>query len=62
MIAGMGGLTSGFSDLADGQDKAQMMSPMAILNNLEGGNMLMGPQIKALTSGGKQKAIAGGSS
>ena len=42
MIGGMGGLTAGYSDLIDGQEKAEMMNPMAIMSNLEGGKMLMG--------------------
>lgn len=46
MVAGMGGLSSGFMDLVDGQDKAQMMNPQAIMQNLEGGNMLMAPQMR----------------
>ena len=48
MIAGMGGLTSGFSDLAHAEDKAEMMNPLAIMGNLEGNKMLMGPQMKAI--------------
>jgi hypothetical protein len=52
MVAGMGGLSQGFIDLADGQDRAQMMSPQAIMGNLEHGNMLMGPNMRpAITSG-----------
>ncbi len=52
MVAGMGGLSQGFMDLVEGQDRAQMMSPAAIMSNLEHGNMLMGPQMRpALTSG-----------
>ena len=43
MVAGMGGLSQGFLDLADGEDRAQMMNPAAIMGNLEHGNMLMGP-------------------
>lgn len=46
MVGGMGGLTSGFSDLADGQDRANMMNPAAIMSNLEHGNMLMGPAMR----------------
>ena len=43
MVAGMGGLSQGFVDLADGQDRAQMMNPAAIMGNLEHGNMIIGP-------------------
>lgn len=53
MVGGMGGLTSGFSDLADGQDRANMMNPAAIMSNLEHGNMLMGPAMRpAITAQG----------
>lgn len=34
MVAGMGGLTQGFSDLADGEDRAQLMSPQNIVGIL----------------------------
>ena len=34
MVAGMGGLTQGFSDLADGEDRAQLMNPQNIVGNL----------------------------
>jgi len=27
MVAGMGGLMNGFSDLADGEDRQQLMNP-----------------------------------
>ena len=43
MVAGMGGLSQGFMDLVEGQDRANMMNPNAIMGNLEHGNMIMGP-------------------
>ena len=52
MVAGMGGLSQGFIDLAEGQDRAQMMSPQAIMGNLEHGNMLMGPNMRPAITGG----------
>ncbi len=42
----MGGLTQGYSDLADGQDKQQMMGQAAIMGNLQENKMLMGPQMQ----------------
>ena len=55
MVAGMGGLSQGFMDLVEGEDRAQMMSPNAIMGNLEHGNMLMGPNMRpAITSGQQQ--------
>lgn len=49
----MGGLSQGFVELADGQDRAQMMNPQAIMSNLEHGNMLMGANMRtpAITNG-----------
>ena len=35
MVGGMGGLT-GFSDLADGQERADMQDPAAIMSNVAG--------------------------
>lgn len=34
MVAGMGGLMNGFSDLADGEDRQQLMNPQQIVGNL----------------------------
>ena len=52
MVGGMGGLTS-FSDLADGEDRAQLMSPTAIMNNLN--------EAKMIGAGSSNlKAISGG--
>jgi len=34
MVAGMGGLTSGFSGLADAQDRNDMMNPNRIMENV----------------------------
>ncbi|CDW85039.1 UNKNOWN [Stylonychia lemnae] len=68
MTAGMGGLTQGFMDLVEGQDKQDFQNPAAIMSNLQGGNMLMGSQMKAIGSSGSgvgsrgQKAIGNGNS
>ena len=51
MVAGMGGLTQGFMDLVEGQDKLEFQNPQAIMSNLEHGNMIMGSQMKAISSG-----------
>lgn len=40
MVAGMGGLTAGFSDLADDQDRMDMMSSNKIMENLKGSKMI----------------------
>eukprot|EP00350_Pseudokeronopsis_sp_OXSARD2_P006002 CAMPEP_0170541416 /NCGR_PEP_ID=MMETSP0211-20121228/1153_1 /TAXON_ID=311385 /ORGANISM="Pseudokeronopsis sp., Strain OXSARD2" /LENGTH=66 /DNA_ID=CAMNT_0010844129 /DNA_START=532 /DNA_END=732 /DNA_ORIENTATION=- len=60
MIAGMGGLTQGYSDLVEGEDKNQMMNPQAIMDNLQGGKMLKGGQMAAIGNGVGPKAITGG--
>ena len=39
MVGGMGGLTS-FGDLAEQQDRDDMMNPMAVMGNLEGAKMI----------------------
>ncbi len=52
MVAGMGGLTAGFSDLADDQDRIDMMNPNKIMDNLTGSKMIKG--------GDKQLMIGGG--
>lgn len=36
----MGGLTAGFSDLADGEDRAQLMNPQNIIGNLQEAKMI----------------------
>jgi len=46
MVAGMGGLTQGFSDLADGVEKQEMMSGKAIMGNMRENKQLMGPAMK----------------
>jgi hypothetical protein len=51
MTAGMGGLTQGFMDLVEGQDKLEFQDPAAIMSNLSHGNMLMGSQMKAIAGG-----------
>ena len=40
MVAGLGGLTQGFSDLADGEDRAQLMNPQNIIGNLKEAKMI----------------------
>ena len=40
MVAGMGGLTAGFSDLADDQDRMDIMSSNKIMENLKGSKMI----------------------
>ena len=52
MVGGMGGLTQGFADLATGEEKAEMMDPRAVMGNLQGNKMLMGPQMQAIADGG----------
>ena len=52
MTAGMGGLTQGYMDLVEGEDKAEFQNPAAIMGNLQANNMLMGPQIRAIANGG----------
>lgn len=62
MIAGMGGLTQGYMDLVEGEDKKEMMSQQAIMDNLSDAKMIKGSQMKAITGGGgsQPKAIMGG--
>lgn len=57
MVGGMGGLTSGFSDLADGEDRAQLMNPQAIMNNLNDAKMI-GPSSKMKEIGGGPSKLA----
>ena len=40
MVAGMGGLIAGFYDLADDQDRMDMMSSNKIMENLKGSKMI----------------------
>lgn len=42
MVAGMGGLTADYSDLADDQDRRDMMNPNQIMDNLKGSKMIKG--------------------
>lgn len=51
MTAGMGGLTQGYMDLVEGEDKAEFQNPMAIMDNLQANKMLMGSNIKAIANG-----------
>ena len=51
MVAGMGGLTQGFSDLADGEDRAQLMNPQNIIGNLKEAEMIgQSSQMNAITA------------
>lgn len=62
MVGGMGGLTSGFSDLADGEDRAQLMNPNAVMNNLNEARMIgAGSNFKnpAIEGGSNKLAITG---
>ncbi len=42
MVAGMGGLTAGYSDLVDAEERNIMMDPMAIMHNLNDNKMIKG--------------------
>ena len=48
MVAGMGGLGTDFSALADGQDRMDMMNPAKIMNNLDEANMIAGGGFQAI--------------
>ena len=48
MVAGMGGLGTDFSALADGQDRMDMMNPNAIMGNLDEAGMIAGGGFKAI--------------
>ena len=48
MVAGMGGLGTDFSALADGQDRADMMNPNKIMGNLNDAGMIAGSGFKAI--------------
>jgi len=51
MVAGMGGLTQGYSDLADGEDRAQLMNPQNIIGNLKEAEMIgQSSQMNAITA------------
>jgi len=51
MVAGLGGLTQGFSDLADGEDRAQLMNPQNIIGNLKEAKMIgQSSQMNAITA------------
>lgn len=60
MVGGMGGLTSGFMDLVEGQDKLEFQDPSAVMSNLSHGNMLMGSQMKAIAGGAPINSQKGG--
>ena len=40
MVQGMGGLGAQFSDMADGQDRLDMMDPKAVMGNLQDAKMI----------------------
>lgn len=62
MVAGMGGLTAGYSDLIDGEEKNQMMDPKAIMGNLQEAKMIGGSNTSnpAIAGGNQKLAIVGG--
>lgn len=51
MVAGMGGLTQGYSDLADAGEKMDMMDPKQIMDNMAYNNQLMGPSMQSIQAG-----------
>ena len=57
MVAGMGGLTNGYSDLADGEDRAQLMNPQNIIGNLQDAKMI-GASSKLNAIGAQQQKLA----
>ena len=64
MVAGMGGLGSDFSGLADGQDRMDMMNPAAIMGHLNEAGMIAGQGFQAIDGGnprgaGNRLAITG---
>jgi hypothetical protein len=57
MVAGMGGLTSGYSDLVDAEERNVMMDPKAVMHNLSDNKMIKG---QMAIGGNSALAIGGG--